>query len=65
MMIKISNMFSKSTTYRMFNTTLLKNFLILEKMIANIKTTRKCRDFLLLNYLIRAEVLVLIILISY
>lgn len=65
MMIKISNMFSKSTTYRMFNTTLLNNFLILEKMIANIKTTRKYRDFLLLNYLIRAEVLVLIILISY
>ena len=65
MMIKILNMFSKSTTYRMFNTTLLNNFLILEKLLANIRTTRKYRDFLLLNYLIRAEVLVLIILISY
>ena len=65
MMIKISNMFSKSTTYRMFNTTLLNNFLILEKLLANIRTTSKYRDFLLLNYLIRAEVLVLIILISY
>ena len=65
MMIKISNMFSTSTTYRMINTTLLNNFLILEKMIANIKTTCKYCDFLLLNYLIRAEILVLIILISY